>query len=64
MKTKILLAVATVLVPVAGYFVGYYEGNSDGFSKGYTSSPGPYIPSEDSFDYANHHCVVKPKGSF
>lgn len=33
------------IVAASIYIVGYYTG------------PGPYLPSEDSFNYTNHHCV-------
>lgn len=38
---------ALVALSVAGFI---------GFLSGWNSSPGPYLPSEDSFDYHNHHC--------
>jgi hypothetical protein len=45
-KLKYWLATVAGLVLLGlSYGIGYWNG------------PGPYIPTEDSFDYTNHHCV-------
>lgn len=59
MKVKLWYVLSTAIVLCAGMVISY--------KIGYSNSPGPYLPSEDSFDYRNNHCYpVKPPvaGSF
>jgi hypothetical protein len=51
MKLRIFLAVV-VAVALGAFLLGY------------SLSPGPYLPAEDSFDYRNHHCYPVDKSTY
>lgn len=47
-STKLWYVISTAVLLIGGMTVSYLIG--------YSNSPGPYLPAEDSFDYHNHHC--------